>query len=328
LPESIEIYRDHAKNRDQFEILAIHDSSVTSLEEMDGKIEKLRELYWKGENLPFPILLDNDRKTETSFGIKAHPSHILIDPDGNVVGDVALKDLEEKLPPLPVATLWSRGLDAQRNVYWSFDKEETVGDFLKILRVQTGCEITIDPKLAESAVLTTESKLPGFIEGYGITLRSIEQIFFSSRGITVHPSEDGTSLVLGHDTRTDQPESHLQQLHNRQILERVGLAQPEPGTGSGGNGAAGSDADNTTVPVADLEIDLLTLREAAHQISRHFDLPVAISSAAIHLADTDVTGVIKNASLASSINEMIDSSGLEVVVRWEVLLIVPKEKRP
>jgi len=36
--------------------------------------------------LPFPVLLDTDGKVATSYGIRAHPAHFLIDGEGELVG--------------------------------------------------------------------------------------------------------------------------------------------------------------------------------------------------------------------------------------------------
>ncbi len=54
-----------------FEIIAIHDSSVDSFAELDEKLVAIKENYWKGESLPFPILIDKDGATEAAFGVVA-----------------------------------------------------------------------------------------------------------------------------------------------------------------------------------------------------------------------------------------------------------------
>ena len=42
--------------------------------------------YVKKEKLPFPVLLDTDGKVTTTYGVRAHPDHFLINGRGVLVG--------------------------------------------------------------------------------------------------------------------------------------------------------------------------------------------------------------------------------------------------
>ena len=98
------LYEKHKAYRNHFEIIAFHDASVTSFEELDRKLKPIVEGPWKKKELPFPILLDSTGKTIHDYGITGFPTLILIDPQGDVltqtVGAGAEQVLEQKLEEL------------------------------------------------------------------------------------------------------------------------------------------------------------------------------------------------------------------------------------
>lgn len=85
------------EKRDQFAILAFHDDSVQDFEELDQKLAPIVSGTWKGEPLPFPILLDASGETIATWGIHAYPTSVLIDPEGLIVGADGEERLEEIL---------------------------------------------------------------------------------------------------------------------------------------------------------------------------------------------------------------------------------------
>lgn len=96
MPELIELhdkYKDHG-----LVIVAVHDDSVETIEEMQERIAKNIDTRWRGRDLPFLIALDGGGATRipgrnrTSrgattavYGINSFPTQILIDRDGIVV---------------------------------------------------------------------------------------------------------------------------------------------------------------------------------------------------------------------------------------------------
>ncbi|MGA3067567.1 MAG: redoxin domain-containing protein [Tepidisphaeraceae bacterium] len=86
-------------------IIAVHDDSVDSIQQMDRKLEKIRQLPWAGwggRDLPFLIALDGggptriqytgttDRgATTAAYGITSFPTTVAIARDGRVVGEVS-----------------------------------------------------------------------------------------------------------------------------------------------------------------------------------------------------------------------------------------------
>ena len=97
MPALIEYYGKHKS--DQFEVIAFHDARVKDFAELDQKLadKKIREQYWGGKDLPFPVLLDASGETIRQYGVQAFPTTILIDPEGRLVGRGSEKLLEQAM---------------------------------------------------------------------------------------------------------------------------------------------------------------------------------------------------------------------------------------
>ena len=83
-----ELARVAQKYRDQgLAVLAVHDDSVASVEEMDEKMAPVVKRYWGGKDLAFPTVLDGggEKGIFRAYGISGVPALILIDPQGRVV---------------------------------------------------------------------------------------------------------------------------------------------------------------------------------------------------------------------------------------------------
>jgi thiol-disulfide isomerase/thioredoxin len=85
LPRLMRIHEEHAQSRDRFQIIAFHDPSVKTLDELDGKLASVREKAWGAKDLPFPVLLDGTGRTIKRWGVRGYPTLVLIDPQGKVV---------------------------------------------------------------------------------------------------------------------------------------------------------------------------------------------------------------------------------------------------
>jgi len=99
LPNLMKIYREHADQHDKFEIVAFcidADHDLQSLADLDRRLEPIVKHAWKGQQLPFPVLLDPTFTTSRRYGMGLYGYKLLIDPSGNLVeGDE--KTLLEKL---------------------------------------------------------------------------------------------------------------------------------------------------------------------------------------------------------------------------------------
>jgi thiol-disulfide isomerase/thioredoxin len=99
IPELMQFYEEHAKQRDRFEILSFcldPEGELKSLADMDRSLKPVIEHVWGGKTIPFPILLDNTFATWESFGLAGMGTTLLIDPEGNLV-DGGLDLLKQKL---------------------------------------------------------------------------------------------------------------------------------------------------------------------------------------------------------------------------------------
>jgi hypothetical protein len=92
LPELMRFYEEHRVQRDRFEILAFCcDFSETLLDiaGLDREIAAVKKAVWGGEDLPFPVILDNTFQTYERFGLDGVSNLLLIDPEGRLAeGDL------------------------------------------------------------------------------------------------------------------------------------------------------------------------------------------------------------------------------------------------
>ena len=173
----------------------------------------------------FGHLLDATGKTEKLYGIRAHPTGLLIDPDGKLVGEARADELEAKLPPLSVAKKWARHRDLYKNVYWSFEPSAyTLPKLADMLKRWTNSAVELDADAVKACGLTPDGPLPGVLIGVNVTLRSIEELLLAPHGLGVVPSADGKKLLITKRTGTKEAESYLQKLHAH-------ITELDPGAG-------------------------------------------------------------------------------------------------
>ena len=309
------MYEDHAADRDKFEVFAIHDKTVKSFPELDKKLSTIKRAFWQDKDLPFPVLLDATGYTEKRYGISAHPTGLLIDPDGKLVGEARASQLEAVLPALSAAKKWARHRDLQKNVFWSFEpSEDTLAKFAHTLKVQTKCDVDLDLEAVKACGLTAEGPLPGALFGVNVTLRSIDETLLAPHGLGVMPSADGKKLLITKRPQSKEAPSYLQKLHAEELSTRLDR-----------EASAAEQAEAKGLQIVDQ--DLLA---AVKLVGREFDLPVALDAKAMHAKTLDptakVSGRIDPGDLRQALTRILDPLGLTVEVRHEVLLVTPKSK--
>jgi hypothetical protein len=80
-----------------YQILLLHSGGARSLSELDEQVAhlQLRENFWGGEPLPFPVLLDPDERTREVWPSRWRRQTLLFDPRGRLWGETtAAGDLE------------------------------------------------------------------------------------------------------------------------------------------------------------------------------------------------------------------------------------------
>jgi len=86
LPNLVEFDRRLKGRFEDYQILAYHDATAKSFEEMEEKLAKHGELHWDPRNVPFPLLLDaQEGGTVKTWGVTGEPIVFLFDPEGKLV---------------------------------------------------------------------------------------------------------------------------------------------------------------------------------------------------------------------------------------------------
>lgn len=97
MPQLIDLYEEFEDRRDEFEIFAFHNPGRPTFEALDPDLASCKEKYWKGRDLPFPILLDSTGDTVRELGIRSYPTVLLIDPEGKLVKNGGESQLKQEL---------------------------------------------------------------------------------------------------------------------------------------------------------------------------------------------------------------------------------------
>lgn len=304
LPALIGLYEDHADHRDKFEVIAVHDSSLKSFAALDPKLPKLKERFWQGKELPFPIVLDAGA-TVTQYSVREFPTGLLIDPEGNLVGPASITDLEAKLPPVSAARKWARHRDLHRNISWAWGESGyTPTGFADFIKNFTQCVVEVDAEALKACGLTPESKLPLVMGGGEVSLRSIEELVLAPHGLGVVPAADGKKLLIANRRGAD-PASHLQKLHAKELNALLDRATAKP-----------------------LEIEEQPLLDALKLVGREYAVPVALDPKALLAGKLDpkaqVRGRLGPGDLRTALTKLLAPLGLRIVVTQEVLLVTPR----
>ncbi|HUY88550.1 MAG TPA: redoxin domain-containing protein [Pirellulales bacterium] len=88
MPKLISFYEQHARQREQFEILSIcidFEGDIKSMADLDRTLAPVIEHAWNGKMIPFPILLDSTFKTWERYGLPGLGTVLLVDPQGKLV---------------------------------------------------------------------------------------------------------------------------------------------------------------------------------------------------------------------------------------------------
>jgi thiol-disulfide isomerase/thioredoxin len=107
MPDLMKLH-DELKDRGLV-IVAVHDDSAASIEEVDQKLPQIRKELWANRDLPFPVALDGGGPTRirysattaqgattAAYGITSFPTTLLIGPDGNLVGHFDPSDPKDR----------------------------------------------------------------------------------------------------------------------------------------------------------------------------------------------------------------------------------------
>ena len=317
MPELVGLYNDHLDHRDTFEVLAIHDNSVKTFADLDKKLPPLRDKFWQGRDLPFPVLLDATGATEKLFGVRAHPTSLLVDPDGKLVGEVQANDLEAKLPPVSAAKSWARHRAMLKNIHWSFEPADyTPRKLAETIQRWTGdTPVDLDAAAVTAAGLTPDGPFPGLVNGSGVTFASLEALLLAPHGLAVVPDADGKRLRVTARPATfvELPPTPAQLQRDKELNTRL---DKKPGFA------------NVLGQAKPLRVENRSLAEAIKLVGQEFGLPVALDAKAMLTKKFDpaakVNGSVGPADMRGGLTKLVGPLGLAVVVRHEVVLVTLK----
>jgi hypothetical protein len=261
-----------------------------------------RELYWRGRDLPFPILLDATGKTIKAYGVRAFPTTILIDPEGRLVGEAGEKELEAKLPPLSAPVRVARGLD--RNVPFSLD-DPTLDQAVKTLSRAGRVDIRLDAAALRAAGVTPETRVPFKMAGM-VSLRSALDLVLDPLGLGYRPDGKGLVIVARKAGGPPEPPSEVQKTSARRIEKALDQKVSFAFKGS---------------PLA----EVAQFFEARTQ--ENFVLDPAARKAGTLNPKAPVKGAAKGVPLREGLRRLLDPLGLTFVVRDEVVVVTAKGKR-
>jgi thiol-disulfide isomerase/thioredoxin len=100
MPELMSIYDEfHGKG---LEVVTVHDNTVASVADLEGRLAEIRRKEWNGRDLPFPVAIDGGRRgapgsgsrgeNVTAYGVTGFPTTFVIDRNGEIVESLNLEN--------------------------------------------------------------------------------------------------------------------------------------------------------------------------------------------------------------------------------------------
>ena len=310
IPTAISFQKMYAEHADKFVILALHGSGAKTLAELDAKLPPIREKYWNGEELPFPVLLDGTEETAKRYGVDSWPTTLLIDPQGVLVGYGTFEELAKKLPPIPAAKAWAACRDNNDNYAIGNDTDIplTPAGFAKQVARRTYCPVELDAGAVRAAGLDPDKPLPTIVVGWVFDFRSRVELFLEPHALGVSPSADGSKLLITKSDRIGGEATVTQRAYNRGVdatLDRNALAA-------------------LVRKINAVEFTDATLLEVARKLNREYNLVFAFSPK-VDL-QSKLTGKLGPSNLRQDLTQLLDPLGLTFTVRSEAIVIAPKPK--
>jgi thiol-disulfide isomerase/thioredoxin len=307
IPRMMEIYDDHADERDKYVVLTVHSSlGGKSFAEVDEKLVPIVRDIWGGRMIPFPILLDSDGTIQKTFGVTHWPTTILFDPEGKLVGEIQPDELEKKFNPIPLAVALPRKLERNTTIY--FDNP-SLKQAIANLKLWSRAEYEVDRDALRSLGLTEETTVPLTISGQ-VSLRSALELLLDpvDLGVKVGPKGYIITRKPPVDPSSPAPLSPLQV----KCIERIERKLKE----------SRFSYDFDKAPLA----KVAAFFEQSSGENVVLD-PKGRMQGKIE-PKAPVTGSGKDVPMGEALEKLLAPLGLRVVVRDEVIVLEAKADRP
>ncbi len=301
MPGLIDLYEAHKKDREKFEILALHDGTVKNFQELDKNLEGPRTKYWGGHDLPFPILLDASGQTIKDWGVRAFPTTLLIDPDGKLVGEAGEEELEKKLPPLPMSVRVAKALERSVSLGIEDPKLEQA---CKFLSQRSHVSIRLDVDDLKATGVTPNTTVPLTLAG-SLSLRSWLNLLLEADGLSYEQDEKGL-VIRRRKPGTPPSELSAAQRASAQRIEKV-LDQK-------------ISFDFKDKPLSEVA------QFFENKTQENFVLSPRDRKAGLLDPKTLVTGSAKDVPLREGLAKLLGSLGVDFTVRDEVVVLMAKSK--
>jgi thiol-disulfide isomerase/thioredoxin len=302
LPSWIEFYDEHAADRDKFEVLAFHDPQAKDFEQLDEKLKPIIAKSWRGQPLPFPILLDTTSETIKNFGVRAFPTVLLVDPKGHLVKLPAEESAEEylasKLTPLPPQERLTRLLD--RGISTGFSDSAKLAGHVAFLAQVGRIKIQLDPEELKAAKVDKDTPVPLELSG-NLSLRAWLNLTLAPFGLTYVAHGDGIKIVRRTPSNDALARPSERQKTEKDRVEKA-LDKPVP-------------FDFLGEPLKRI---VAYLEEKTHE-SFVLD-PVARRAGAVK-PDMTASGSNDTESLATALKKLLAPLGMTYVVRDEAVVL-------
>jgi hypothetical protein len=246
------------------------------------------------------MLLDSPKgkhgATVEAFGITSFPTTLLIDPDGKLLGEATLQDLERVLPPLPMAYRISRALDC--DLVLGMDGGKLAGN-IEFLAAMGRIPIKMDHQTLKSAGVAPDAASLLTIRGR-LTLRSWLELLLDPFGLEAVPGDEG--LVVrpakgGGDSR--EPSAS-----QRQCAARIEVVLGR----------------RVTFEFKDATLAQVTAYFEAKTHENFVLDPVGRLAGSIN-PSTTVRGLAKDVPLREALEELLKPFGLVPVIKSEVVVL-------
>ena len=170
------------------------DDKVKDFTSLDKELESVKDTWWDGKDLPFPVLIDATGTTQKNFDPQGYPTTLLIDPEGTLVGEVGAEALREKLPalpPKPLSQRIARAMDRNTDVDVDDTPLETV-----VAQLAEGTEVPIrlDTEALQRLKLRPDEVVPLKLSGM-ISLRSSLNLILEAFPLTYEVRDDGVLIT-------------------------------------------------------------------------------------------------------------------------------------
>ena len=306
LPGWMDFVEYHAADSDKFVVLAVHDPQATNFAMLDEKLVPIIRRTWRGQKLPFPILLDTSGKFVEDYGVRSWPTAILLDPQGRVV-EVPKKDgqmgswaceefLASKLTPLPSERRIARVLD--RGLSLSVD-EQSLAELMTFYSNVCGTAIHLDADALRAAEVGSETEVPLRVGGT-LTLRAWLNLAIGPFDLTYVADGDAIRVV-------------------RRTAENAELVKPSIRQKT--ENALVTEALQKKVTFEFKEASLKQVIATLESLTGETFLvdPTCRRARTID-PDKTISGSAEDESLSSALTRLLSSKGLAYVVRNEAVI--------